>query len=62
MGLAGTHYICMVNYHDNDSDRGRKKRQDTDEEIINFRVLLVDMKILNTSNGTMSQPPSGQTN
>ena len=45
---------------DNDSS-DRRKRQDSDEEIINFRVLLVDMKLLDTSNGTMSQPPSGQT-
>ena len=57
----GWYPLYMVDYYDNDSDRGHKKRQDTDEEIINFRVLLVDMKILNTSNSTMSQPPSGQT-
>ena len=46
---------------DDDDFSDRRKRQDTDEDIINFQVLLVDMKLLNTSNGTMSQPPSGQT-
>ena len=48
-------------FDDDDDSSDRKKRQDTDEEVINFRVLLVDMKLLNTSNGTMSQPISGQT-
>ena len=47
---------------DDDGDSSdRNKRQNADEEIINFRVLLVDMKLLNTTNGTMSQSPSGQT-
>ena len=43
---------------DNSSDR--KKRQITDEEI-NVRVLLVDIKLLNISNGTVPQSTSRQT-
>ena len=48
-------------FDDDDDDSGDlRKRQGTDEEIF-FRVLLVDTKLLNTSNGTMSQPLSDQT-
>ena len=48
-------------FDDDDDSSDRRKRQDADEETINFRALLVDMKLLNTSNGTMSQPISNQT-
>ena len=43
---------------DDDSSGNRKKRQITDE--VSIRILLVDTKLLNISNGTMSQPPSRQ--
>ena len=47
---------------DDDINSGNRKRQITDKNI-NIRVLLVDTKLLNISNGTMSQLPSnsGQT-
>ena len=46
-------------YNDDDSS-DHKKRQITDEEI-NIRVLLVDIKLLNISNGTVPQSNSRQT-
>ena len=45
---------------DDDDNSGNRKRQITDETI-NIRVLLVDTKLLNISNGTMLQSSSEQT-
>ena len=41
-------------FDDSGDSSDRRKRQNAHEEKINFRVLPVDMKLLNTSNGTMS--------
>ena len=74
--LVARHFATVLNWEDNglgwfpldgddddddDDERDREKRQNADEEVLNVRVLLVDTKLLNISNGTMSQPTSGQT-
>ena len=69
------HFAGVLNWEDNgfgwfplddgddgDDDTGdREKRQNGEDEILTVRILLVDTKVLNISNGTMSQPSSGQT-
>ena len=50
------------NDDDNDMDNRRKRQITTDEgESLNIKIILVDTKDLNITNGTMSQPVSGQT-
>ena len=46
---------------DDDDIEDREKRQNTEDEILTVRILLVDTKVLNISNGTMSNSTSGQT-
>ena len=55
----GFDWFPLFNDDNNDSD-DRKKRQISDEQV-NIRVLLVDTKLLNISNGTVSQSTSEQT-
>ena len=48
-------------FNDDDDDLGDRNKRQSDDEEINVRILLVDVKLLNISNGTMSASTSEQT-